>query len=140
MLTRLFLPLLIVSLLLAGCSGQKATSNEVTITLTDFGIQSSITEFKVGVPYHFVVTNKGQVPHEIMIMSPLMADQMGMQMDMEELDKMALAMVKADDLPPEATKSFDYTFTQAAPAGTLEFACHVPGHYEAGMKLGIVIK
>lgn len=117
----------IVALLLAGCGGQKTAGNEVTITLTDFGIQSSVTDFKVGVPYHFTVINKGKVPHEFMIMPPLTAEQLGMHMDMVQLDEMALAMIKEDELPPGATKSLDYTFTQAAPAGTLEFACHVPG-------------
>lgn len=130
----------IMTLLLVGCGGQKTSSNEVIITLTDFGIQSSVTEFKAGVPYRFTVTNAGKVPHEFMIMPPLMAEQMSMHMDMEELDKMALAMIGEEDLPPGATKSFEYTFTQPAPAGTLEFACHVPGHYEAGMKLGITVK
>lgn len=137
-LGRLLPPLFIVALLLAGCGGQKAAGNEVTITLTDFGIQSSVAEFKAGIPYHFTVTNEGKVPHEFMIMPPLTAEQMGM--DMEQLDEMALAMIEEDELPPGATKSLDYTFTQAAPAGTLEFACHVPGHYEAGMKLGIIVK
>lgn len=34
----------------------------------------------------------------------------------------------------------EYIFTNPAQAGTLEFACHLPGHYEAGMKLAIVVK
>lgn len=130
----------IVTLLLVSCGGQKASSNEVTITLTDFEIQSSVTEFKTGVSYRFTVTNAGKVAHEFMIMPPLTAEQMSMHMDMAELDKMALAMIREDDLPPGATKSFEYMFTQAAPSGTLEFACHVPGHYEAGMKLSITVK
>ncbi|MFN3742840.1 MAG: hypothetical protein ACK4VW_09250 [Anaerolineales bacterium] len=140
MLKKILLLSSMVTLLLAGCGGQKTSSNEVTITLTDFGIQSSVTEFKVGVPYRFTVTNAGKVPHEFMIMPPLTAEQMSMHMEMEELDKMALAMIGEEDLPPGATKSFEYTFTQPAPAGTLEFACHVSGHYEAGMKLGITVR
>ncbi len=128
-------------LLLTACGGGGAAdSGEVQITLTDFGIESSVTEFKVGVPYHFVVTNEGQVEHEFMIMPPLTEGQMGMAMDMGELDETALAMIEAADLPAGATATLDFTFTEAAPAGTLEFACHVPGHYEAGMKLSIVVK
>ncbi|GAB4463718.1 MAG: hypothetical protein OHK0041_26570 [Anaerolineales bacterium] len=139
---KIFFILVVAGLLLTACGGQSgaSTPQEVKVTLTDFGIQSSVTEFKVGVPYHFVVTNTGAIPHEIMLMPPMMADQMGMQMNMEELDKMALAHIGEDQLPAGATASFDYTFTQAAPAGTLEFSCHLPGHYEAGMKLEIVVK
>jgi len=124
--------------LLTACGGQRAT--EVKITLTEFGIKSSMTEFQSGVPYHFVVTNEGAVEHEIMIMPPLLEDQMGMAMDMAALDEMALAMIEAEELQPGKTASFDYTFTEAAPAGVLEFACHTPNHYEEGMKLAIIVE
>ncbi|MBV6396735.1 MAG: hypothetical protein HFACDABA_02335 [Anaerolineales bacterium] len=138
---KIFIVLAAVSLLLTACGAQQsAETTEVKITLTEFGIQSSLTEFKVGVPYHFVVTNAGAVEHEFMVMPPLKEDQMGMGMDMHELDEQALAMVPASDLPAGATATFDYTFTEAAPAGTLEFACHTPGHYEANMKLPITVK
>lgn len=65
---------------------------------------------------------------------------MGMPMDMGDLDKTALAIVPAEDLTPGTTKSFDHSFTESASAGRLEFACHTPGHYEAGMKLPIIVK
>ena len=135
----LFGILILVSLLLTAC-GAQGDSNEVTITLTDFGMESSRTSFEVGVPYHFVVTNNGVINHEIMIMPPLTEDQMMMNMDMEQMDEMALAMIEEDELTPGATRSFDYTFTESAPAGTLEFACHVEGHYVAGMKLPFTVK
>ena len=135
---KIFVVLITAGFLLTACGGQKAT--EVQITLTEFGIKSSVTDFKAGVPYHFVVTNEGTVNHEIMIMPPLMEAQMGMAMDMGELDNMALVMISADELTPGTTKSFDYTFTEPATVGSLEFACHTPGHYEAGMKLPITVK
>lgn len=130
-----------VGLLLTACGAQGASQpSEVKITLTEFKIESSVTDFKAGVPYHFVVTNSGTVNHEIMIMPPLTADQMGMAMHMEELDEMALVMIAEDKLTPGKTASFDYTFTAPASAESLEFACHTPGHYEAGMKLPIVVE
>ncbi|MBI2332661.1 MAG: hypothetical protein HYU84_10970 [Chloroflexi bacterium] len=141
MYKKIFVVLVVAGLLLTACGGQGPSAPvEVQITLTEFGIEPSLTEFETGVPYHFVVTNAGTVEHEIMIMPPLTEDEMGMAMDMGELDEMALAMIEASELPAGATASFDYTFTEAAPAGTLEFACHTPGHYEAGMKLPIVVK
>ena len=135
---KILVVLVAAGLLLTACGGQRAT--EVKITLTEFGIQSSVTEFQTGVPYRFVVTNEGAVVHELMIMPPLMADQMEMAMDMEALDELALALIEEDDLSSGATASMDYTFTESAPSGTLEFACHTPGHYEAGMKLAITVK
>ena len=136
---KLFSILIFIALLLTAC-GAQGNSNEVKITLTDFGIESSRTSFEAGVPYHFVVTNEGQVEHEIMLMTPLTEDQMSMNMDMEEMDAMALAHIEAEDLQPGATAEMDYTFTEPAPAGTLEFSCHIAGHYEAGMKLPITVK
>ena len=135
---KIFVVLIIIGLLVTACSGQQTT--EVKITLTEFGLESSVTDFKAGIPYHFVVTNKGSVNHEIMILPPLTEDQMGMAMDMATMDQMALAMISEDQLTPGATKSFDYTFAETASAGSLEFACHTPGHYEAGMKLPISVK
>jgi len=135
---KIFAVLFAAALLLTACGGQQKAT-EVTITVKEFGIESSITEFQVGVPYHFVVTNAGMVNHEIMIMPPLAADQKSMGMDMGTMDQMALAMISADDLIPGTTKSFDLTFSEAASAGTLEFACHIPGHYEANMKLPIIV-
>lgn len=133
--------LIAAGLVLTACGGQgAANTREVKITLTDFGIKSSVTEFKVGVPYRFVVTNEGQLEHEFMIMPPLTKDQMGTAMDMEELDEMALAMIEADMLPPGASATLELTFSEPASSGTLEFACHIPGHYEAGMMLPIIVK
>ena len=49
----------------------------------------------------------------------------------------ALIAMSDNDLTPGATVSHDFIFSQA---GNLEFACHLTRHYEAGMKLGIVVK
>lgn len=106
---------------------------EVKVTLTDFGIKSSLTTFRTGIQYHFVVTNEGTVDHEIMLMEPMQGGE-------EELDEFALAVIEEDMLTPGTTISFDYTFIEPAPTGNLEFACHVEGHYEAGMHLPITVK
>lgn len=130
--------LVAAALLIAACSGQDSGETvEVQVTLTEFGFEASLTDFKVGVPYRFVVTNTGAVNHEFMIMAPLTGEDMGM--DMHELDETALAMIEEDQLPSGATMSFEYTFIESTDEGSLEFACHTPGHYEAGMKLPITV-
>jgi len=135
MLTRkkLLAVLLFVAIALTACSGTKT----VKVTLTDFKIDSSRTEFETGVPYHFVVTNKGENNHEFMIMPPVDPE---MDMDMEQMDEMATAMIEEDELDPGATMTLDVTFTDPAPAGTLEFACHTAKHYQNGMNLPITVK
>lgn len=134
--------LITLSLILSACGPSGPSTNpdgsiNVNVTLTDFGIDSSLTKFEAGVPYHFIITNEGQVNHELMIMEPMMA---GMEMSMVEMDELALAFVEEDKLPPGATQTLDYTFLQPTTAGSLEFSCHTPGHYEAGMKIPITVE
>lgn len=128
-----------LSLGLAACSSGQTNANQpvtVKVTATEYSFQSSLTTFKVGVPYHFEVTNAGKVEHEFMLVKPISAGTM----EMEEMDDMALAHIEEDDLRPGTTQSFDYTFTEPAPAGQLEFSCHLAGHYEAGMRLPITVQ
>jgi uncharacterized cupredoxin-like copper-binding protein len=127
---------LAVASVLAACGGASSGPVTVNITAKDFKFETSQTTFQVGVPYHFVVKNEGTVPHEIMIMEPME----GTGMDMEEMDALALAHIEADELEPGDTATLDYTFEEAAPEGTLEFACHVKGHYEQEMRLPIVVR
>lgn len=140
-ISLLIATMLIASILLLSACGPSTNpdgSVNVEVTLTDFGIDSSLDTFEVGVPYHFIITNEGAVNHELMIMQPMMPDMMDMTMD--EMDAMALAYVEEDELTPGATRTLDYTFTESAPAGSLEFGCHIEGHYEAGMVLPITVK
>lgn len=132
--------------LLSACgskqSGEQANSDgsvDVKVTLTDFVIESSVTEFKPGVQYHFTVTNEGKVPHEFMILP--IPEHMGMSgmTSMEEWDKMALMMIPIEQLPVGATAKSDYTFT-SVPEGNIELVCMTPGHFEAGMRMPITIK
>ncbi len=86
-------------------------------------------------PYHFVVTNKGTMEHEFMIIKPEPSS-----VGSDQLDSDALAHIEEADLQPGQTASVDYTFLQAYPEGSLEFACHLPDHYEKGMHTSIVVK
>ncbi len=77
----------------------------------------------------FRVTNAGNVAHEFVIGDQAFQDHHDKQMQ-------GIQMPMGDDadgisLPARATKTFVYTFRQA---GTLYYACHVSGHYQAGMK------
>jgi uncharacterized cupredoxin-like copper-binding protein len=122
-----------ITLVLAACSSGGNGSTNVTVTLNDYTITPSITTFQTGVPYHFVITNDGAVEHEFEIMPPDSS-----QLTTEQVDSMRLAGI--DSITPGQTVTLDYTFTKAAPEGTLEFACHFPGHYDAGMHTSIVVK
>lgn len=121
----------------SGDSNGGASAGSVEVKLSDFKIEVSQTSFQVGKSYHFVVTNssKSTANHELMLMMPMS----GEGMDMSGMDKMALYTIAAKDLLPGVSKSFDYTFTQPAAAGELEFACHVGSHYKLGMHSPITL-
>src|SRR6266702_8499672 len=72
----LFVVLFSLAALLLACGSSTASptnqsATTVTVTLTDFKIESDLTQFRVGVPYRFVVTNKGATEHELMIAPPM---------------------------------------------------------------------
>ena len=137
MKTRLTLGMVLVLIvvILSACGGtSSSTPNQVNVTLSEFKIQSSQSTFTPGKTYQFVVTNNGKVAHEFMIMPMKM--NMG-NMSMDEMHKMALAMI--DNVNPGETKTVDYTYPQSNAGKQLEFACHLPGHYEAGMRLPVTV-
>lgn len=122
-----------------GTSTSSATTSEapsVHITETDFHIASSVTDFVPGRRYHFVITNQGQTAHEFMIMPKSEGAMNGMTMG--DMDRMALAMIET--INPSEAKTLDYTFPSSAAGSHPELACYFPGHYEAGMKLGVSVK
>ena len=120
----------VVAFAVSACGGTSAQAAkkpvDVQITLTEFKIESSVTDFTVGTPYHFVITNKGALAHDWMIIP-----------SGEQDESKSLVQVEDTDLQPNTTVTRDFTFTQA---GSLEFACHVKGHYEAGMHTPITVK
>ncbi|WP_220211730.1 hypothetical protein [Reticulibacter mediterranei] len=128
----LLLPFLV---LLAACGNTGGTSNSsgpqtINVNLSEFKIDASLTTFTPGKTYHFAITNRGQTVHEFMIMPKAEGNMSGMAMG--NMDKMALAAV--DNISPGETKMLDYTFPASTANSQPEFACYLPGHYEAGMK------
>ncbi len=99
---------------------------DVTVTLSEYKFQSSLTTFSQGVPYRFIVMNAGRKEHEFAIMPKGVSDT-----------SKALVEVDEDDLPPNTTVTRTFTFNQT---GDFEFACHVGHHYEKGMVLPIVVQ
>jgi uncharacterized cupredoxin-like copper-binding protein len=135
LMARVLLLAMFASVALAACGGSPGGPVTVNVTATEYKFESSRTIFSVGVPYHFVVTNKGTMEHEFMIIKPEPATTPS-----DQLDADALAHIEETDLQPGKTVTVDYTFTQPYATGTLEFACHLAGHYEQGMHLAITVQ
>ncbi len=88
---------------------------------------------KPGNVIKFVVTNKGEIPHSWSIDTK--AEQIEHEEGMEGMP-MENMMGHMDGEPngfvlkPGETKTLTWTFTKG---GDIEYACHLPGHYGAGM-------
>jgi uncharacterized cupredoxin-like copper-binding protein len=111
------------------------TPIEVWVVMGEMYFKPSMTTFKVGQPYTFVLVNEGKVPHEFTIAPPRKAGQ-------NEADLHKLSLQDADQLEGGKTTTLDvFTFKDPpTPAGTLEFECSYPGHYEGGMHIPIVVE
>jgi len=92
-------------------------------------------EVKRGEQVRFVLDNVGIYPHEFMLdtveKNAKHAIEMKKNPDMEHDDP------NGTRVPLGETKELVWRFTKP---GTFEFACLIPGHYEAGMKGTVVVK
>lgn len=112
----------------------KKIGRTIKITALDIKYDKPEIQIKAGETIKFVVTNTGKLRHEFMI-----GDMEGQRQHAEMMKQMP-DMVHEDantlTLEPGETKSLVWQFTKA---GKLEVACHIPGHYEAGMKSRVVV-
>ncbi|HKK55217.1 cupredoxin domain-containing protein [Marinobacter sp.] len=123
----------------------------INVEMHDNYYEPESIEVKPGETVRFVVENKGSLVHEFNIGTPDMheAHQEEMQMMVEhgviqggKLNREMMAMdmgdghsMKHDDpnsvlLEPGEVREVVWNFTGK---GNVEFACNVPGHYQAGM-------
>ena len=115
-------------------SAAAGSPTEVMVTLADNTITSSLSAFKVGVPYTFVIRNTGRHEHNFNINEP--TDVTG---SLDASLSSALLTVDQQDLPIGGSKTVSYTFTDAAIGKTLEFSCLIRRHYDDGMRLAITV-
>jgi uncharacterized cupredoxin-like copper-binding protein len=115
-------------------SASAGSSTDVRVTLADNTIASSLTAFKVGVPYTFVIANTGRHEHNFNINEPTAVTG-----SLDASLSSALLTVDQNELPIGGSKTVQYTFTDAAIGKTLEFSCLIRRHYDDGMRLAITV-
>jgi len=107
----------------------------VKVTANDqLRFQPATLSVKAGETVAFTVTSPGKVAHEFVIGDQAFQDE-------HEKEMAGQTMPMGDDasgvgLSAGATKTLTYTFRQP---GALQFACHMAGHYKAGMKGTITV-
>ena len=143
----------------AGEPGRESdVSRTITIDMTDNRYSTEEITVKAGETIRFLINNKGGLVHEFNIGTPDMhkghQKEMMMMVDhgVLEADKINYARMKMDMgggrtmehndpnsalLEPGKSKQIVWKFSNA---GTFEFACNVPGHYDAGMVGEVEVK
>ncbi len=85
---------------------------------------------RAGETVRFIVTNTGKIRHEFVIGDA--AEQREHEKEMQGMSGMVMPdEANGISLAPGQTKSIVWQF---AGPGTVELACHEPGHYDAGMR------
>ncbi len=92
-------------------------------------------EVKKGEQIKFVLKNVGLLDHEFLVDS--VANNARHKKEMEAKPDMEHDEPNGARLKPGATGELLWRFTKS---GTFEFACLIPGHYEAGMKGTLLVK
>ena len=126
-------------------------SRSVEVVMGDMTFTPKAIEIKAGETVRFVLVNKGQLLHEFNLgdaamharhqQEMLQMQQHGMltptgvkAMDHSAMAGMGHGMQHDDSnsvlVEPGKTAELTWTFTKAT---SLEFACNIPGHYQAGM-------
>jgi uncharacterized cupredoxin-like copper-binding protein len=111
----------------------------VEILMTDEGAKMAYApdrlEVKRGEQIKFVLKNVGVVDHEFLIDTK--QNNAKHKLEMEKNPDLEHEEPNGARLKPGASREILWRFTKA---GTFEFACLLPGHYESGMKEIVKIK
>lgn len=109
----------------------------ITVSMFDtFSFEPSVISVDEGETIAFEVTNEGEAPHEFVLGDDAL--QREHEAEMSEMgSELPADEPFAISVQPGTTKTLAWTFTEA---GTFEYACHVSGHYVAGMVGTITVK
>jgi len=110
------------------------SGTQVNVTLADNTIDASLTTFQVGVPYTFVITNKGRHAHNFNINPPV-----SVAGSLDAALSSALLAVPQEQLGVGKTATVEFTFPDSAAGQLLEFSCLIRQHYEDGMHVDITV-
>ena len=106
----------------------------IAVTAMDMSYKPTSIAVTRGETVRFVVTNKGKLRHEF-VLGPK-AEQIEHDKEMRDMSQAQMAQDMKNDrngiaIEPGQTKTITWTFT--TDLDHMQYACHIPGHYQAGM-------
>jgi uncharacterized cupredoxin-like copper-binding protein len=132
-------------LLTSGCAGsasqRTASGNEIAITMRDSRFDPTEVSVKRGETVTFRFVNRGSLEHEAFIGSSKeqKAHERAMNDDGDATGHEEHAMDENSSITvkPGRSATLEHRFTDA---GTTLIGCHVPGHYEGGMRMTVEVR
>jgi len=136
-----------------GWTAGAAKEQKITIVLNEFNFNPANVTLRASVPAEIKLVNKGKVEHEFQVyvtpkgkvsdwdehaMANTYFRDMG-EVETEFEGTGAVAGTRVFEVKVQPGKEAALKFTPTR-KGTFEMACHVAGHYEAGMKGVLVVK
>lgn len=98
----------------------------VNVTLAEFSVDMDRTSVPAGIPVIFRIRNEGSIDHNLIL-------EMSGEID-EPLFDSEGKPAKIVNMNPGESTELRFLFEEGADYGfALQFGCHLPGHYEAGM-------
>lgn len=128
-----------------------AATRTVEVLLKDIAFEPRHLQVRAGETVRFVVINQGQLPHEFNLGDKAMHAEHQKQMLAMQGERSNAATDPAHShhgehghaggntvlVQPGQRAELTWTFRKSAP---IEFACNVPGHYQAGMVGSLTIE
>lgn len=111
---------------LVSCAPASSAERTVTLTMEHSRFDPARLHFSTGQTVRFVVRNTDPIDHELIIGDRIVQDIHEKGTETHHGDKPGEVSVAAGE-----TAETLYTFERP---GQLFFACHLPGHYDFGMK------
>jgi len=100
----------------------------IRITATEYRYLPAAISFHSGETVKFVVSNKGMVDHEFVLGT--VSEQKEHEKEMSAHPGMEMHDPNGISVPKGSRASLIWTFTRPM---TIQYACHLAGHYAAGM-------
>jgi uncharacterized cupredoxin-like copper-binding protein len=110
----------------------------ITVTIEDMAFDLKDLMAKDGETIRFIIVNKDEEEHEFTLGTVEMqaADRMMMAKQAEHGESMEMHAPNSVSVNELETNELIWKFKGS---GKIEFACNVPGHYEAGMRGDVMI-
>jgi len=110
----------------------------ITVNIKDLAYDLKDLMAKDGETIHFIIVNKDETEHEFTLGTAEMqvADRMMMEKQMESGQSMEMHEPNSVSVKELETTEMVWKFKGP---GKIEFACNIPGHYEAGMRGDVMI-